>query len=182
MLVCVWYTERTCIPYCFFVFYWFGLMLNVPVKNIQSCLDGATASWVLPVVVFFCCFFFLGGGGKYVLLKDTTRLQPPTSGSGVRGVNHQATAPHIPYWASTTSSTDIVGQVLGPCVCGGGGGGLCRCAYSSVRIQIRSELYAYPASANSSDKSCMGIRPPHTAPGSCMRRYGAYDIFRVFEG
>ena len=34
----------------------------------------------------------LGGGGKYVLLKGSTRLEPPTSGSGVRGVN-QAIAP-----------------------------------------------------------------------------------------
>ena len=52
----------------------------------------------------------------------------------------------------------------------------CRYAYSSVRIQLRSELYGYTASAYSSDKSCMRIRPPHTAHGSCIRRYGAYDI------
>ena len=58
----------------------------------------------------------------------------------------------------------------------------CRYAYSSVRIQLSSELYAYPASAYSADQSCMRIRPPHSAPGSCMRWYGAYDIFRVVEG
>ena len=33
-----------------------------------------------------------------------------------------------------------------------------------------------------SDKSCMHFRASHTAPGSCMRKYGAYDIFRVVEG
>ena len=30
---------------------------------VQLCWDGATASWVIPVLL----------GGKYVLLKDTTR-------------------------------------------------------------------------------------------------------------
>ena len=30
-------------------------------------------------------------------------------------------------------------------------------------MQLRSELYAQPAAAYSSDKSCMRIRPPHTA-------------------
>ena len=51
----------------------------------------------------------------------------------------------------------------------------CSYAYSSLRIQLRSELYAYPASAYSSDKSCMRIRPPHTAPGTCM-------VHMVFSG
>ena len=42
----------------------FGLFeANVPVKNFQSCWDGATASWVLPVLLV----------GKYILLKDKTR-------------------------------------------------------------------------------------------------------------
>ena len=39
-----------------------GLRLYVPVNNFQSCRDGATASWVLPVLL----------GGKCILLKDTT--------------------------------------------------------------------------------------------------------------
>ena len=44
------------------------LWLNVPVKKIQSCWAGATASWLLQYP------FFLGGGGVNVsLLKDTTR-------------------------------------------------------------------------------------------------------------
>ena len=39
---------------------------------VQSCWDGATASWVLPVLL----------GGKYALLKDTTRR--PEWGSNPR--------------------------------------------------------------------------------------------------
>ena len=46
------------LSFCFVSF-----LLNVPVNNFQSCPDGATASWVLPVFL----------GGKCILLKDTTR-------------------------------------------------------------------------------------------------------------
>ena len=51
-------------------------------------------------------FFFLGGGGVVICLAqghkmaNRVRLEPPTSGSGVRGVIHQATAPQMHYLGS----------------------------------------------------------------------------------
>ena len=42
------------------------LILNVPVNFFQSCWDGASASWVFPVL----------WGSKCALLKDTTRFDP----------------------------------------------------------------------------------------------------------
>ena len=50
-------------------------MLNVSVNNFQSCWDGATASWVLPVL-FFLSFFFFGGGGGVNMSdsEDTNRI------------------------------------------------------------------------------------------------------------
>ena len=70
-------------------------MLKVPVNNFSVML-GRSNRFLGITSTFF--FFLGGGGGKYVLLKDTTRRpkwgsNPPTSGSGVRGVNHQTTAP-----------------------------------------------------------------------------------------
>ena len=66
-------------------------MLNVPVNNFSVILgtwDGATTSLLLPVL--------LGGVNMPCLrTQQGTRvgLEPSTSGSGVRGFNHQATAP-----------------------------------------------------------------------------------------
>ena len=47
-------------------------MCNVPVNNF-SCLDGATASWVLPVLFFF---FFGGGGGVNMSCSRTQHGDP----------------------------------------------------------------------------------------------------------
>ena len=71
----------------------FDLIFKVPVKTIfQSCWDGATTSWVLPVL-----------SGVNVPCSRTqhglTRvgLEPPTSGSGVGGINQTAQC-FFPYF------------------------------------------------------------------------------------
>ena len=66
--------------------FWFGLMSYVPV-GMESQFLGITST-----------FFFLGGGiclAQGHNMATRVGLEPPTSRSGVRGVNHQATAP--PY-------------------------------------------------------------------------------------
>ena len=80
-------------------------MLNVPVKTFSHVgtepqLPGYYQHFFSFLFFFsFFFFFFLGGGGGVNILAQehntATRvgLEPPTSGSGVRGVNHQATAP-----------------------------------------------------------------------------------------
>ena len=76
---------------------WFGLML--PVNNFSVILGRSHRYLGITSTFFFFFFFFGGGGGGLICLAQghnmTTRvgLEPPTSGSGVRGVNHQATAP-----------------------------------------------------------------------------------------
>ena len=64
-------------------------MLEVPVNNFSVML-GITST-----------FFFWGGGGKCLAQghNRVTRvgLESLTSGYGVRGVNHQATAPPINF-------------------------------------------------------------------------------------
>ena len=65
----------------------------------QSCWDGATISWVLPVLL----------GGKCVLLKDTVprvRIEPPTSRSGIKHPNHQASEP------SYSALCENIGEIM----------------------------------------------------------------------
>ena len=74
------------------VLFRFGLMLNAPV-NIFSVMFGRSHRFL-----GITSPFFLGGGGGICLAQGhitATRvgLEPPTSGSGVRDVNHQANAP-----------------------------------------------------------------------------------------
>ena len=81
----------------FFGYFGFGLILNVPVNN-YSVMLGRSHRFLGITSTFFLFFFFFGGGGQICLAQGhntATRvgLEPPTSGSGVRGVNHQATAP-----------------------------------------------------------------------------------------
>ena len=77
-------------------FVWLGLMLNVPVNNFSVMLGRSHRYLCITSTFFF--FFFLGWGGLICLAQGhntATRvgLEPLTSGFGVRGVNHQATAP-----------------------------------------------------------------------------------------
>ena len=71
--------------------FWFGLMLNVPVNNFSVML-GRSHRFLDINSTFF--FFFFGGGGICFAQGHNTAtrvgLEPPTSGSRVRGVNHQA--------------------------------------------------------------------------------------------
>ena len=60
----------------------------------QSCWDGATASWVLPVLGGGGG----GGGGGVNMFCSRTQQDDPRGApdrSVVRGVNHQATAPPL---------------------------------------------------------------------------------------
>ena len=86
----------------FFLDYFFGLMLNVPVNNFSVMLGRSHRFLCITSTFFFFFFFFFwGGGGIYLAQEHNTvtrvGLDPPTSGSGVRGVNHQATAPPVRY-------------------------------------------------------------------------------------
>ena len=69
-------------------YFWFGLMLNVPVNNF-SVMSGRSHRFL----GITSTFFFWGGGICLAQGHNTATpvgLEPPTSGSGVRGVNHRA--------------------------------------------------------------------------------------------
>ena len=68
-------------------------MLNVPVNNFFS-----HVGMELPLAGYYQYFFLGGDGGVNMSCSrtqhgDRVGLGPPTSKSGLRGVNHQATAP-----------------------------------------------------------------------------------------
>ena len=73
------------------VCFWFVLMLSVPVNNFFSRVETEP-----PLPGYYQ--YFGGGGGVNMSCSGTKHGDPsgartPTSESGVRGVNHQATAP-----------------------------------------------------------------------------------------
>ena len=69
---------------------WFSLMLNVPVNNFSVTLGRSHRFLGITVPVLFWGKICLAQGHN---TATRVGLEPPTSGSGVRGVNHQATAP-----------------------------------------------------------------------------------------
>ena len=76
---------------------WFGLMLYVQVNNFSVMLGRSHRflGIIVPVFIYFIYFFFFLGGGGWGVNMSCSRtqngdpsmgLEPPTSGSGVRGV------------------------------------------------------------------------------------------------
>ena len=81
-----------------------SLMLNVPVNNFSMLGRSHSFLGITSIFSFFLFSFSFGGGGGgggrgLICLAQghytATRvgLEPPTFGSRIRGVNHQATAP-----------------------------------------------------------------------------------------
>ena len=68
--------------------FWFGLMLNIPVNNFSVMLGRSHR--FLGITSTFGGLICLAQGHN---MATRMGLEPQTSGSGVRGVNHQATAP-----------------------------------------------------------------------------------------
>ena len=66
----------------------FGLMLNVQVNNFFSHVGTEP-----PIPVYYLYFLGVNMSCSRTPNGDPSGARTPTSGSGVRGVNHQATAP-----------------------------------------------------------------------------------------